>query len=196
MELAGRCAERALPTLTGGRIELDGRPVPALPAAARTAAADGRHWVLELHEGRKRQIRRMFGRGRRQGDARCTAWRSARSTLGRLHPGDFRRLTAPEDGGAAPRRPGLARSTPRVPRDGADPHGRATNRTGGSMMDFKSLFRPGILADAPLQPPASPIEEVQRELGLDDVIKLASNENPEGPAAGGGRGDPARPPAR
>lgn len=30
--------------------------------------------------------------------------------------------------------------------------------------------------------PGKPIEETQRELGLTDVIKLASNENPLGPA--------------
>ncbi|MEN8005440.1 MAG: histidinol-phosphate transaminase [Candidatus Krumholzibacteriota bacterium] len=47
-------------------------------------------------------------------------------------------------------------------------------------MDFKSLFRPGIVASKPYSP-GRPIEEVQRELGLDRVIKLASNENPEGP---------------
>jgi histidinol-phosphate aminotransferase len=47
-------------------------------------------------------------------------------------------------------------------------------------MDFKSLFRPGILATRPYSP-GRPIEEVQRELGLESVIKLASNENPEGP---------------
>ncbi|MCK9996485.1 MAG: histidinol-phosphate transaminase [Candidatus Krumholzibacteria bacterium] len=47
-------------------------------------------------------------------------------------------------------------------------------------MDFKSLFRPGILATRPYSP-GRPIEEVQRELGLEKVIKLASNENPEGP---------------
>ncbi len=47
-------------------------------------------------------------------------------------------------------------------------------------MDFKSLFRPGILATRPYVA-GRPIEEVQRELGLPDVIKLASNENPEGP---------------
>ena len=47
-------------------------------------------------------------------------------------------------------------------------------------MDFASLFRPGIRAARPYTP-GKPIEEVQRELGLDSVIKLASNENPEGP---------------
>ena len=30
--------------------------------------------------------------------------------------------------------------------------------------------------------PGKPIEEVQRELGFDDIIKLASNENPLGPS--------------
>ncbi len=48
------------------------------------------------------------------------------------------------------------------------------------MVDFSSLFRPGIQATRPYSP-GKPVEEVQRELGLDRVIKLASNENPEGP---------------
>ncbi len=47
-------------------------------------------------------------------------------------------------------------------------------------MDFSSLFRPGIRATRPYTP-GKPVEEVQRELGLDSVVKLASNENPEGP---------------
>ncbi len=48
------------------------------------------------------------------------------------------------------------------------------------MMDFKKLFRPGILTTRSYTP-GRPVEEVQRELGLEKVIKLASNENPEGP---------------
>ena len=47
-------------------------------------------------------------------------------------------------------------------------------------MDHQRLFRPGILGVRPYAP-GKPVEEVQRELGLDDVIKLASNENPEPP---------------
>ena len=47
-------------------------------------------------------------------------------------------------------------------------------------MEFESLFRPGILGTRPYSP-GKPVEEVQRELGLEKVIKLASNENPEGP---------------
>ncbi len=47
--------------------------------------------------------------------------------------------------------------------------------------DLLSLATPGV---AGLQPyhPGKPIEELQRELGLDEVIKLASNENPLGPS--------------
>lgn len=47
--------------------------------------------------------------------------------------------------------------------------------------DFIELASPGI---RDLQPyvPGKPVEELQRELGLTDVIKLASNENPLGPS--------------
>lgn len=46
--------------------------------------------------------------------------------------------------------------------------------------DLFSLATRGV---AGLQPyhPGKPIEELQRELGLDEIIKLASNENPLGP---------------
>jgi histidinol-phosphate aminotransferase len=47
-------------------------------------------------------------------------------------------------------------------------------------MDVSRLIRPGIRKVKPYAP-GKPVEEVQRELGLEDVIKLASNENPEGP---------------
>jgi len=47
-------------------------------------------------------------------------------------------------------------------------------------MDFRSLFRPGILNTRPYEP-GKPVSDVQRELGLSSIVKLASNENPEGP---------------
>jgi histidinol-phosphate aminotransferase len=47
-------------------------------------------------------------------------------------------------------------------------------------MDVSQLIRAGIRQVRPYAP-GKPVEEVQRELGLDDVVKLASNENPEGP---------------
>lgn len=45
----------------------------------------------------------------------------------------------------------------------------------------KELHRPQIMAIKPYVP-GKPIEEVERELGISDVIKLASNENPLGPS--------------
>ena len=43
-----------------------------------------------------------------------------------------------------------------------------------------SFFRPTIAGLVPYEP-GKPVEEVQRELGLDRVVKLASNEGPLGP---------------
>lgn len=47
--------------------------------------------------------------------------------------------------------------------------------------DLLSLATSGVAGLAPYQP-GKPIAALQRELGLDDVIKLASNENPLGPS--------------
>lgn len=47
---------------------------------------------------------------------------------------------------------------------------------------MRSLAKKYILAVKPYVP-GKPIDEVKRELGLKDVIKLASNENPYGPSA-------------
>ena len=49
------------------------------------------------------------------------------------------------------------------------------------MKDVKNLIRPNIASLQPY-PPGKPIEEVKRELGLKEVIKLASNENALGPS--------------
>lgn len=46
--------------------------------------------------------------------------------------------------------------------------------------DFASLATEGVRSLCPYQP-GKPIEEVEREFGLADVVKLASNENPLGP---------------
>lgn len=43
------------------------------------------------------------------------------------------------------------------------------------------LIRPNVLQLQPYSP-GKPIEEVKRELGIEDVVKLASNENPLGPS--------------
>ena len=49
------------------------------------------------------------------------------------------------------------------------------------MVDFLKLSQPGINELSPYQP-GKPVEELERELGIADIIKLASNENPLGPS--------------
>ena len=46
---------------------------------------------------------------------------------------------------------------------------------------MKSLVRENLLEIEPY-PPGKPIKEVERELGIEEVVKLASNENPLGPS--------------
>ena len=52
-----------------------------------------------------------------------------------------------------------------------------SRRAGG---DEPSVIRPALAGLVPYEP-GKPIEEVQRELGLERVVKLASNEGPYGP---------------
>ncbi|MGH8415589.1 MAG: aminotransferase class I/II-fold pyridoxal phosphate-dependent enzyme, partial [Gammaproteobacteria bacterium] len=47
--------------------------------------------------------------------------------------------------------------------------------------DLMELCMPGVRGLKPYEP-GKPISELQRELGLSDIIKLASNENPLGPS--------------
>ena len=47
---------------------------------------------------------------------------------------------------------------------------------------FKQLAIPAVTSLSPYQP-GKPIDELERELGLKDIIKLASNENPLGPSS-------------
>ena len=56
-----------------------------------------------------------------------------------------------------------------------------------------SFFRPALGRIVPYEP-GKPAEEVQRELGLDRVVKLASNEGPFGPFPAAQRGARARDP--
>jgi histidinol-phosphate aminotransferase len=46
--------------------------------------------------------------------------------------------------------------------------------------DFRAMANSGVQQLQPYEP-GKPVEELKRELGLRDVIKLASNENPRGP---------------
>ena len=47
------------------------------------------------------------------------------------------------------------------------------------MTDFLELAQPGITGLSPYQP-GKPVEELERELGITNAVKLASNENPRG----------------
>lgn len=81
--------------LTDGSIVLDGRPVRPCRAEV-DRSGDRRRWRLELHEGRKRQIRRMIAAV----DGKVVALvRTAVGPvpLGRLREGDFRRLNQKEE---------------------------------------------------------------------------------------------------
>ena len=81
-------------TLTQGGIEIDGRP--CLPCRLRLSpAGTTRQWVMEIHEGRRRQIRRMFQAvGLKVLHLHRTAVGPVK--LGHLRPGDFRRLNHDE----------------------------------------------------------------------------------------------------
>lgn len=61
------------------------------------------------------------------------------------------------------------------------PRGRAAKRRFVQNCRMPLPIRPNVLAMRPYSP-GKPIDEVKRELGLKEVVKLASNENPLGPS--------------
>ena len=91
LELNGYPAPEKVRSLTQGKIEIDGRA--CLPCRLKlNPAGTTSQWIMEIHEGRRRQIRRMF----RAVDLRVL--RLHRTAVGpielvNLRPGDFRRLT-------------------------------------------------------------------------------------------------------
>ncbi len=91
--LAHPPSEKDVAAFVSGTLELDGRP--CLPCRLEPARRDGRAWLVHLHEGRKRQIRRMF---RALGNRVLTLHRIGYGPvkLGRLKPGGFRTLTRGE----------------------------------------------------------------------------------------------------
>jgi len=80
--------------LTAGKIELDGRKCRPCRLEMKPDGTT-RQWIMKLHEGRRRQIRRMF---RKVGLKVKRLHRTAVGpiSLGLLRPGDFRRLTNQE----------------------------------------------------------------------------------------------------
>jgi len=95
VQLMRPLARGAEKRLADGSIVLDGRPIRNCRVHA-DPGGDRRLWTLELHEGRKRQVRRMFAAvGGRVVQLVRTAVGPV--SLGRLRPGDFRRLSASEE---------------------------------------------------------------------------------------------------
>ena len=90
LELNEDLNQNLVRTLTQGGIEIDGRP--CLPCRLkRKSGGTTRHWIIEIHEGRRRQIRRMFRAvGRRVMKLHRVAVGPVK--LGTLRPGDFRKL--------------------------------------------------------------------------------------------------------
>lgn len=82
-------------TLTSGKIEIDGRRVRPCRLELRRDGTT-HQWQMQIHEGRRRQIRRMF---RKVGLKVVRLHRVAVGpiTLGLLRPGDFRRLSGREE---------------------------------------------------------------------------------------------------
>lgn len=94
IELSEPLPQLLIPKLTQGAIEIDGRP--CLPCRLEMAMdKTTRHWIMQLHEGRRRQIRRMF---KKVGLKVLNLHRVSIGPvqLGLLRPGDFRRLTHTE----------------------------------------------------------------------------------------------------
>lgn len=94
VELAQPLGDRAGRRLTGGAIELDGRAV-RLCRLESDPEGNLRRCLLHLHEGRKRQIRRMVAAVDNRVVA-LTRIAIGPVQLGRLHPGGFRRLRREE----------------------------------------------------------------------------------------------------
>lgn len=92
--LAEPLAAAAEPRLTEGRIELDGRL--CLPAGLRRIGRGRRRWEMRIHEGRNRQVRRMFAA---VGSEVAALHRTAFGPIhiDDLEPGAFRRLDSEEE---------------------------------------------------------------------------------------------------
>jgi len=95
VELGADLPPTKIPMLTEGKLHIDGRPCRPCQlemAPDRTT----RHWIMRLHEGRRRQIRRMF---KKVGLKVLRLHRVAVGPveLGLLRPGDFRRLSHGEE---------------------------------------------------------------------------------------------------
>ena len=90
VDLNGEPDRDMVKKLTRGGIEIDGRPCRPCRMHMNPDGTT-RQWIMEIHEGRRRQIRRMFNAvGLKVHRLHRVAVGPVR--LGNLRPGDFRRL--------------------------------------------------------------------------------------------------------
>lgn len=94
VELNDHLPDKKVKILTQGGIELDGHS--CMPCKLEMQENETtRHWVIHLHEGRKRQIRRMF-RSVGLKVLKLHRVQVGSVKLAKLRPGDFRRLNHSE----------------------------------------------------------------------------------------------------
>ena len=164
---------------TADRCEEDGREKGG--RAPRPGPGDGR---TKAGPGRPERGDRGTKDGRRKPDTRGSAAR--RATADR--PARDRRDRERPAAAVRPRGADPSTGTKR----GARKTGTRTPGGGGEPTPSPPFTLPPHLEGLDRFEPGKPIAEVQRELGLERVVKLASNENPLGPSSGGGRGGPRR----
>lgn len=94
IELNGPLTPNQRDQMIGGKIQLDGRPCRPSRLEMQPDTTN-RHWIMQIHEGRRRQIRRMF---QSLGLKVLVLHRTdvGPVNIGRLRPGDFRRLNPRE----------------------------------------------------------------------------------------------------
>ena len=135
----------------------------------RVLEAEKNAWIeVTLHEGKHHEVKRLLEAvGHPVSKLRRVSVGSL--TLRGMKPGDYRSLTPQEvrglQGGAR-----KAQARPRPP----------VRKAPG--VKALGLPHPAHIEGLERYEPGKPIEEVQRELGLRRVVKLASNENPLRPS--------------
>jgi len=94
VELNDHLPDKKVKIITQGGLEIDGYPCMPCKLDMQEDQTT-RHWIIQLHEGRKRQIRRMF-RSIGLKVLKLHRVQVGSVTLGKLRPGDFRRLNFAE----------------------------------------------------------------------------------------------------
>ena len=98
VSVRGRVDERAIPRLTAG-LDVDGERLRAHEATLRKASSRESHLIVELREGKNREVRRLFQAVGHE-VTRLKRIRIGRLDLGDLAPGRWREVSREEIGAA------------------------------------------------------------------------------------------------